>query len=135
MTTITLTAAEVREQCESTATDAVLNNYITSLNEILSECLTANYSEATAKLILNLAVCHMVSLNTVNRLTGFKTPNGTTENYQAFDRRTGLALTGFGQQLLQFDIHNCVSNAFNKTFFVRAVGRSNPPYSRRVRRI
>lgn len=135
MTTIALTASDIRARCDTDVTNQVIEDYITALNESLSECLTTSYSEGTAKLILALAVCHLVSLNSLNRLTGYKTPNSTSENYQAFDKRTGIGLTGFGQQILQFDVNNCVTNYFNKTVFIRAVGTSNPPVGRRVRRI
>ncbi len=132
----TVTLDDIRSRCMSVSGNSVIEDFICVANSLVGGCLDQAYDECVAKVIQANLICHLLYLNdNPQRLSGFKTPNNTSESYAVYTSSTGLGLSSFGQQILLLDTAGCVQRNTSKTLFIGTSGRSDPPYGRRVRRI
>ena len=125
----TITVEDVRAACpDVNYPDSVIEGVICMVNEKVGDCLDQSYEECEAKNIQTWLICHILELMAnPKRLSGFTTPNGTSESYQNYTSQTGLGATSFGQLITTFDTSGCVQNATNKPFWIASVGSTNKP--------
>lgn len=127
----TITVDDVQDRCPTSLSNAVIEDYICTVNSLVGECLDNTYDACVAKTIQANLVCHLIYLNdNPQRVKGFKTPNGTSESYEVYTSQTGLGLSSFGQQILLLDKSGCVQQNTSTPFWLQSVGSTNPPRSR-----
>lgn len=119
-----ITAADVREVIGSSMPDSYINAIINLVYIRIGGCLSANYSEETANLIvLNLVAYYLDVANGKTQIASENSPNGASISYQTTTAK-GLAASPFGQLVLAFDSSQCYLGMVVRTGGLCVVGPS-----------
>ncbi len=106
-----VTKEDIKSRCETSAPDAVIDDWICLLNEKAGACLDASYSECEARILFTLAVCHFISQSEGGEVESERAANGSTIKYVTKEKNSGLGWgsTDFGRQILALDNTGCLS--------------------------
>ena len=124
----TITVEDVRDRCPTSLSDSVIEDYICTVNALVGDCLDSTYPDCVAKTIQANLVCHLIYLaDNPQRVSGYKTPNSTSESYEVYTSEDGLGSTSFGKTILLLDKNGCVQQGTSTPFWLQSVGSTNPP--------
>lgn len=124
---VILTLEEFRlRHPEITTPDPVVQDYIDYVQTFvpaLSEC----YPDPIVRSICYSLVAHLCSLTAGRRVSSHRAPNGASQTFDLGKEGNGLAATSYGRLIMQLDTCGIVTNEFDTSIFIGAIGGRNAP--------
>ena len=122
-----ITPADIKDFCSTSASDAVIESIICSVQAGIGDCLESSYPLCTAETIFKAVVCHMLSMIDGGEVTSERAPNGASTTYANNGSGEGLKSSEMGRLALSLDTNNCTAAMFADTFLFLACGDVEAP--------
>lgn len=105
-----VTKEDIKARCETSAPDAVIEDWICLLNEKVGACLDSSYSECEARILFIFAICHFISQSSGGEIESERAANGSSVKYVTKEKNSGLGWgsTDHGRQILALDKLDCL---------------------------
>lgn len=125
---ITITPDDVRELCDTSLPDSVIQLYIDSVINRIGACLEGNYDAATAQLVaLNLIAFYTCGSQQGGQVTSEKAPNGASVNYSVQMTKEGLQSSPYGYTVYNMDTEGCWQSMVAKAHHIGVAGNPSRP--------
>ncbi len=124
---IPVSVCDVKSQCVTSLNEAIIDSFISVVQGDMGACVESSYTPDKAKLILTLAVCHLVELQKGGEVTSRRAANGSSINKQINGAGEGIRATSSGRTLQALDSNGCHNALFQSPVFFGVVGNSNRP--------
>ena len=113
---------EIRDLIKTPLPDAVIQNMICMVDELVGECLLSTYQECTAENIFNYMVCHFIQAMDGGSASQKRAANGASITFEQYGTGEGLKSTPFGRMVVMLDTANCYSGLVADTFLFGVIG-------------
>lgn len=101
---ITITPAEIKDFCPTSATDTKIQMYIDVVISKYQTCLESAYNATIAKNLAMSAVCLLLdNSSTGGKISSERAPNGASTSYDTADD-----LSGIRENISLLDTNNCM---------------------------
>ena len=124
-----LSVPAIRERCNTTAPDVVIDDYICLVNSRIGECVAANYPECEQNVIMSLAVCAMLQdSHGGGEVKSESAPNGASITYETkgSTQGNGFDSNDYWRMLRDIDTAGCTQSLITSgQYFVGTAGSAS----------
>lgn len=118
-----ITVDDVKDIIKTTMGDVLINKFIDAVNEKIGTCLSDNYSDDIADMIMVNMVAYTISVATGQQeKSSIRSPNGSSVSFNVGSAEKGIAQNPYGKIVQMFDTKGCYRAMVAKRVYIGGVG-------------